>query len=237
MCVWVQTICFALRPRFSSRSRIAPGSSPGSMTIASPVVSSPSIVQLHESKPTGNVSMIIYADASLRLFSSQHRQSAPLCAAAALEINAAYDFFVARRQLLFHDEFVVFQDRSLVVQVSRLELDLVVGVSLAAVAQADDPDRLVSRQFRPEFRTCYDDIALRICATKPQHDRVAVRAVAENQNNADQDKPARNDPLPGAEKLKHYCLGASCNSIGRSSRDLNSFPCSARSTSPPAGTR
>src|SRR5579875_3102952 len=55
-CVW--TSCLARRPCFSRRSTIASTSSPPSITIASPVRSSPRIVQLQASGPTGKCSTI-----------------------------------------------------------------------------------------------------------------------------------------------------------------------------------
>src|SRR5215469_3467965 len=52
-------ICRSFSPRFASRDRISVILSPGSMTMASRVVSSPTRVQLHCSGPTGKVSRIM----------------------------------------------------------------------------------------------------------------------------------------------------------------------------------
>src|SRR5271170_4625820 len=59
ICAWVTTICLRVSPCLARRSRMSGILSPGSMTIASRVASSPTMVQLHCSAPTGKVSRIM----------------------------------------------------------------------------------------------------------------------------------------------------------------------------------
>src|SRR5450759_928554 len=59
MWAWVMTICFTCSLCWRTMARMSSMSSPGSMTMASCVVSSPMIEQLHCSGPTGRILWII----------------------------------------------------------------------------------------------------------------------------------------------------------------------------------
>src|ERR1700716_811627 len=65
MCACVITMALTVSPWRCSTSRMLSISSPGSITIASRVASSPKIEQLHWSIPTGRISWIIYRDCIL----------------------------------------------------------------------------------------------------------------------------------------------------------------------------
>src|ERR1700676_725355 len=59
MCAWVMTICFTCRLCLRTSARMLWISSPGSITMASRVLSSPMMEQLHCSAPTGRISWIM----------------------------------------------------------------------------------------------------------------------------------------------------------------------------------
>jgi hypothetical protein len=137
---------------------------------------------------------------------AEHFQPAALRLTAAFEIYAADEFLIPWRELLSHDEFVSFEDFSLFVQVSGLELNLVVGEPIAIVAEPDYPGGLGSRKFRTEFGASDDDIPCRIRTPEHGHQPAPVLPDAENQNDSDKKQPSRNNPLAGPQELKHLAL-------------------------------
>src|SRR6187402_3061317 len=69
-------MALGLRPCPARRFRTLSGSSPGSITMASPVSSSPRMVQLHRRGPTGKVSMIMRV-AMLSVMATKRRGTPP----------------------------------------------------------------------------------------------------------------------------------------------------------------
>src|SRR5262245_37446334 len=199
MWVCVQTICLAVRPCLVSRARISCASSPGSMMMASRVSSSPRIVQLHSSQPTGNVSMIILS--LLYLLRAEHLERPAPRGAAVLEVRAADQLFVSGWKLLADDQFVPLEHPSLIVEVSGFELNLVVGELVAVVFESDDPAGSASGQLRPEFRACDHDIPSGVGAAQHVYDTAAVLPDTQNQDDSHQYEPPRENPLPRPEEL------------------------------------
>src|SRR5262249_58154099 len=62
MCAWVMTICFSVSRSRRRMSRMSSIWSPGSITMASRVCSSPMIEQLHCRGPTGRILWIMFSE-------------------------------------------------------------------------------------------------------------------------------------------------------------------------------
>src|SRR5262245_4652958 len=132
-----------------------------------------------------------------------HLQRSTFCGSPAFKIHASDNFFISRWNLLLHDQLVLLENFSLVVQICRLELDVIVRELFAVVAEADNPRRLYARSFRTEFRMRDHDVARRIRPAQVTDETVAVLPNAENNDNADKNEASRDDPLPRLKELQH----------------------------------
>src|SRR5271169_3699497 len=106
--------------------------------MASWVLSSPRIVQLHCNRPTGNVSIII---ALLYLLRVQYRERSARCIRTFFEIGAGEGLLFQRIKSLVNDQLILLQKSTILVEVVRFKLNRVIGKPPARITEADNPDR------------------------------------------------------------------------------------------------
>src|SRR5262245_32115840 len=134
---------------------------------------------------------------------AHHLQRSTLCGAPAFKIHASDNFFIARWNLLLHDQLVLLENLSLFIQICRLELNVIVRELLAVVAEADNPRRLDAGRFRTKFRVRDHDVARRIGPAQETDEAAAILPDAKKNDNADKNEASRDDPLPRLEELQH----------------------------------
>src|SRR5262249_43264043 len=134
----------------------------------------------------------------------------------ALEIHAPNQLFIAGWKLLPNDKLVPINDFTLVVEIGRSNLDLIIRVLGAVVMDPDDPCWFRAGQLRTKLRTGDDDVFCWIRTRQHPCDVAAILPDPEQHDDSDEDQPPPDDPLPRSQQVSngHYCRGASAKVIG-----------------------
>src|SRR5215510_3134200 len=133
---------------------------------------------------------------SLRSLRSHNLQRTSLRLSSAFEIHTGDELLISWRKFLLHDEFVSFEDFTLVIHVGGFDLDLIVCEFIAVVTESDDPGGLCRRQFRTEFRVRDHNVLGGIRPQEHCDQAVAILPYSKNEDHADKKQAPGDDPVP-----------------------------------------